>query len=515
MKKMFTCLAALEMMLTMVPAAAVSAADTPVAAVTADANSETFYEAKEEMTASVNIDAMAGYWYSSNNMDELVITKGSDINHGNFNFKKMDNIVIGTVRLEYKLTENGTKLYYYNFYTNDGKLWNSYYVTGELPLTYLNPSQDGSIQFLRRLFRGKVVTESGDLNLRSDTNTSSEILAEIPAGTVLDIFASGYENWYRTNYLGETGYVSAEFIKETVTPITPVDIKNYTGKWIYEVSNGNHPVGDGAKIVGTVEIKDDFTYTYTNESSEVTTGIVVTDYEQYADETALPVMHFYENNKFGFGGYLDPDHPDSIYIGNGGMARLTRDDGSTPDIKALAGKWTYQAADGNTTVDKKSKDSGTLEVKNDGTYTFTGTDGKAKSGKVTIGIEYIDAKRFITVSFGDGKDSLFSGYYRSSDEISIGNGGMARLVRSNGLKVKLSGDANCDNKVELSDAVLIMQFIANPSKYSENGTDENKITAQGMVNADCCNTGDGVTNADALAIQKYKLALLASLPEKK
>ena len=110
MKKMFTCLAALEMMLTMVPAAAVSAADTPVTAVTADANSETFYEAKEEMTASVNIDAMAGYWYSSNNMDELVITKGSDINHGNFNFKKMDNIVIGTVRLEYKITENGTKL---------------------------------------------------------------------------------------------------------------------------------------------------------------------------------------------------------------------------------------------------------------------------------------------------------------------------------------------------------------------------------------------------------------------
>ena len=223
MKKMFTCLAALGMMLTMVPAAAVSAADTPVAAVTADANSETFYEAKDEIPTGVSIDAMSGYWYSSNNMDELVITKGSDINHGNFNF----NIVIGTVRLEYKLTENGTKLYFYNFYTNDGKLWNSYYVTGELPLTYLNPSQDGSIQFLRRLFRGKVVTESGDLNLRSDTNTSSEILAEIPAGTVLDIFASGYENWYRTNYLGETGYVSAEFIKETVTPIRIIQASGY------------------------------------------------------------------------------------------------------------------------------------------------------------------------------------------------------------------------------------------------------------------------------------------------
>jgi hypothetical protein len=47
----------------------------------------------------------------------------------------------------------------------------------------------------------------------------------------------------------------------------------------------------------------------------------------------------------------------------------------------------------------------------------------------------------------------------------------------------------------ISDAVLIMQSLSNLSKY--------KLTEQGQVNADCCNLGDGVTNADALAIQKY------------
>lgn len=60
-----------------------------------------------------------------------------------------------------------------------------------------------------------------------------------------------------------------------------------------------------------------------------------------------------------------------------------------------------------------------------------------------------------------------------------------------------------------------MQSISNPSKYGVKGTDKNKITEQGNINADCSSTGDGVTNADALAIQKYKLAIITSLPEKK
>ena len=74
-------------------------------------------------------------------------------------------------------------------------------------------------------------------------------------------------------------------------------------------------------------------------------------------------------------------------------------------------------------------------------------------------------------------------------------------------KSDLTGDANCDGNVDMSDAVLIMQSLANPSKY--------KLTDQGSKNADCYNVGDGVTNADALAIQKFKLSLITELPEKK
>ena len=66
------------------------------------------------------------------------------------------------------------------------------------------------------------------------------------------------------------------------------------------------------------------------------------------------------------------------------------------------------------------------------------------------------------------------------------------------------GDANTDGLVNLADAVLIMQAKANPSKYT--------ISAQGEKNADCSGSGDGVTNKDALAIQRYLLGL-TSLPE--
>ena len=83
----------------------------------------------------------------------------------------------------------------------------------------------------------------------------------------------------------------------------------------------------------------------------------------------------------------------------------------------------------------------------------------------------------------------------------------------NSVSVTKHGDANCDNDVTLSDAVLIMQSIANPGKYGVKGTDTNKITEQGSANADCSNVGDGVTNKDALAIQKFMLKIIDKLPE--
>ncbi|HOC33940.1 MAG TPA: dockerin type I domain-containing protein [Ruminococcus flavefaciens] len=67
------------------------------------------------------------------------------------------------------------------------------------------------------------------------------------------------------------------------------------------------------------------------------------------------------------------------------------------------------------------------------------------------------------------------------------------------------GDANGDGIVDISDAVLIMQYISNPSKYGVNGSDNKHITQEGYLRADV--DGQGVTNMDALTIQKFLLGL--------
>lgn len=62
----------------------------------------------------------------------------------------------------------------------------------------------------------------------------------------------------------------------------------------------------------------------------------------------------------------------------------------------------------------------------------------------------------------------------------------------------LPGDANCDGKVNVSDAVAVLQFIANQEKYSLYGAAYN--------NADC-DGEPGVTGGDAIYIQMIDAGL--------
>ena len=67
------------------------------------------------------------------------------------------------------------------------------------------------------------------------------------------------------------------------------------------------------------------------------------------------------------------------------------------------------------------------------------------------------------------------------------------------------GDATCNGEVDLSDALLILQYVANSKKYP--------ITDEGIKNADVFNRGDGITAMDALSIQKLDSKQITSLPE--
>ncbi|MBQ4534031.1 MAG: hypothetical protein IJA18_02405 [Ruminococcus sp.] len=70
--------------------------------------------------------------------------------------------------------------------------------------------------------------------------------------------------------------------------------------------------------------------------------------------------------------------------------------------------------------------------------------------------------------------------------------------------VAVFGDANGDGKVLLNDSILILQYLGNPDAYP--------LSDQAKANADVSNPGDGITNSDALAIQKYVLELIPDLP---
>ena len=65
------------------------------------------------------------------------------------------------------------------------------------------------------------------------------------------------------------------------------------------------------------------------------------------------------------------------------------------------------------------------------------------------------------------------------------------------------GDANVDKKVDLNDAVAILQYVALPTKYP--------LTSQGELNADVIDNGtSGVTGMDALAIQMFDAKLFTA-----
>lgn len=67
------------------------------------------------------------------------------------------------------------------------------------------------------------------------------------------------------------------------------------------------------------------------------------------------------------------------------------------------------------------------------------------------------------------------------------------------------GDANEDGKITVSDAVAILQYIANNTKYP--------LTEQGAVNADC-DGEKGITGSDAIAVQMKDAGTVDTLPLK-
>ncbi len=146
----------------------------------------------------------------------------------------------------------------------------------------------------------------------------------------------------------------------------------------------------------------------------------------------------------------------------------------------------------------------TYWLKDGGVFcTVTGTVAEgAKSG--TSDIEIIPTVRDTHSGSGVANDKIDCGYMKDGSkvgyEVAVTNGEIT--IGDGGSVSTLKGDANCDGKVEIADATLILQFLTNKDEY--------QLTDQGMLNADC--DGDpGVTASDALKIQQLDAGVIDKL----
>jgi len=177
-----------------------------------------------------------------------------------------------------------------------------------------------------------------------------------------------------------------------------------------------------------------------------------------------------------------------------------------------------------------SAGTGNATVKFDGTFTIPDPDDP--SGKVVdakIGDTFIEFQDWWKSSEADGTAgsdievtyNTITVYYSTDDVVTPGTTTTTTSTTTTTTttstdaddKDYVAGDANCDGTVSLGDAILILQVIANADKFDVGGTDANAITEQGKKNADCSSKGNGISPKDALAIQKYLIKAISSLPD--
>ena len=276
------------------------------------------------------------------------------------------------------------------------------------------------------------------------------------------------------------GAVAAAMLSLAVCPVAPAA----AGETV-QISVGNEEVKTGEKFSVNVSLND-----------ISAPGIQATDFAVSYDSSLITI-----------------DSVDAGALANTGAADADGSSSSVPVFEASINSEGYVNLVWSTGLDDSS-----YWLNGSGVFcTIHGTvSASAKEGtEIPLKVTAIDR----TVNPGSSdKAAIFAGYVKDDAAVEFAVetvDGSIKVASGSSTTVgdKLRGDANCDDKVDLSDAVLILQSIANADKYGENGTDESHITSQGVINADVAGGtndmgGDGVTPSDALKIQKYVAMLI-------
>ncbi len=108
-----------------------------------------------------------------------------------------------------------------------------------------------------------------------------------------------------------------------------VDFSAIAGGWYYQLADQDDQTEFTS--VGVVEIEADGSYSYTSNDGETTNGAIESGFEEFSDGSQIPTLSFYDSEgNFWIGCYYSEDDPDNLWIGNGGMERLTRGGHGSP-----------------------------------------------------------------------------------------------------------------------------------------------------------------------------------------
>nr|AEV59364.1 scaffoldin C [Ruminococcus flavefaciens] len=167
-----------------------------------------------------------------------------------------------------------------------------------------------------------------------------------------------------------------------------------------------------------------------------------------------------------------------------------------------------------------STDDASYWLKGDGVFcTIKGTVASGATSGAVADLKIVPINRETYAGSGSPNGDIGCGYEKDGKPVklatSVDNGSVTvgKVVTTTEKPTEkiFRGDVNCDGTVDMGDAVLIMQSLANPNKYGLNGSDSKHITEQGKLNGDVDEEVKGLTSNDALKIQKYLLKLISEL----
>ena len=219
------------------------------------------------------ISKFVGDWYVDGSLENGHLEIASDGHVTSYSFEDTVNYEGELKREEYE-NPDGTKGYLYNIY-DGSEFVIGFYEPEEEDFYELYSGQDGAVHYVRK----DHCTDGS-----ATDNTSSE---------------------------DETVVISCDMI---------------VGDWDYQVMDQNDT--ENFTDNGHVMINEDGSYTYTSPDGDISTGSVRLEYEEYSDDTRLPMFNFYsDDDSFWIGSYYDENEPDTLWIGNGGEERLVKTGG--------------------------------------------------------------------------------------------------------------------------------------------------------------------------------------------